>query len=130
MDGKTFSISHCEPGPLTPHELLKLQSNAEDDHVTKSSPCKGCLVGDGPLKPHYRKDPDARMHYCLHADIAGRFAPTSDGLRYFLVGALRLPDRPLLFHVQLLKTRAAQEVTSALSDLIVMGVSICPSPFL
>eukprot|EP00971_Amphidinium_carterae_P137684 2728937-Amphidinium_carterae.1 len=43
LDGTTFSISHAELDPLTPHELLKLQAHVEDGHATKSSLCKGCL---------------------------------------------------------------------------------------
>eukprot|EP00971_Amphidinium_carterae_P080460 1592162-Amphidinium_carterae.1 len=99
---------------LVPHQP---QAHVEDGHATKSSLCKGCLVGDGPLKPHYRKDPHTRMKYCLHADIADPLLPVLMVFHYFLVGALRLRDQPLFFHVQLLKTRLAQEVTASLSEM-------------
>ena len=54
---------------------------------------------------------------------------------YFLVGALRLPDRPLMIDARLLKTRTSMEVCAALERLTLFfeslsleGLEIADSP--
>ena len=68
-------------------------------------------------------------------DIAGLYIESHEGRHYFLVGALRLPDRPLLIDVRLLKTRTSIEVCAALErmtsffeSLSFEGLEITDSP--
>ena len=53
----------------------------------------------------------------LPVDIARPYIESHEGHHYFLVGALRLPDRPLLIDARLLKTRTSVEVCSALERM-------------
>ena len=53
----------------------------------------------------------------MHIDIAGPLNAFYNGLHYFLVGALRLPDLPLLIDVRFLKTRTSVEVCAALEKM-------------
>ena len=53
----------------------------------------------------------------LRIDIARPYIESHEGHHYFLVGALRLPDRPLLIDARLLKTRTSIEVCAALERM-------------
>ena len=53
----------------------------------------------------------------LHTDIAGPYIESHESRHYFLVGALRLPDRPLMIDVRLLKTRTSVEACAALERM-------------
>eukprot|EP00971_Amphidinium_carterae_P039907 783258-Amphidinium_carterae.1 len=75
-------------------------------------------MGSGPQKNHRTVHPDDQMTHCLHVDLAGPFDSSVACYHYFAVGALRLPDLPLLFHVELLETRSTPEITRALSRMI------------
>eukprot|EP00971_Amphidinium_carterae_P338637 6476070-Amphidinium_carterae.1 len=50
--------------------------------------------------------------------MAGPFERSVDCYAYFMVGVLRLPNYPLLFHVELLETRSSPEVAQALSRMV------------
>ena len=85
--------------------------------MKKSNLCKGCLLSEGPRKLHKRvRDVDKATHV-LHIDIAGPYIESHEGHHYFLVGALRLLDKPLLIDVRLLKTRTSVEVCAALDRM-------------
>eukprot|EP00971_Amphidinium_carterae_P317923 6320045-Amphidinium_carterae.1 len=58
------------------------------------------------------------MSHCLHVDLAGPFKQSVDCYKYFMVGALRLPNYPLIFQVELLETRGSPEVAQALSRMV------------
>ena len=103
--------------PLSPQEERELREHINPGHVKKSNLCKGCLLSEGPRKLHKRvRDVDKATHV-LHIDIAGPYIESHEGHHYFLVGALRLPDRPLLIDVRLLKTRTSVEVCAALERM-------------
>ena len=103
--------------PLSPQEEKELREHINSGHVNKSNLCKGCLLSEGPRKLHERvRDVDKATHV-LHIDIAGPYIESHEGHHYFLVGALRLPDRPLLIDVRLLKTRTSVEVCAALERM-------------
>ena len=55
--------------------------------------------------------------HVLHINIAGPYIESHEGHHYFLVGALRLPDRPLMIDVRLLRTRTSVEVCAALERM-------------
>ena len=110
---------------LTPDQLQELREHIASGHVKMSNLCKGCLLSEGPRRMHRRiRDVDRATH-CLHIDIAGPLPPSVDGYFYFLVGALRLPELPLLLDARLLKTRTSLEVCSALETRLPI-LRVCP----
>ena len=93
------------------------QQHINSGHVQKTNLCKGCLLSEGPRKIHKRiRDVDKATHV-LHIDIARPYIESHEGHHYFLVGALRLPDQPLIIDVRLLKTRTSVEVCAALERM-------------
>ena len=110
----------CQMGPskpLSPQEEKELREHINSGRVKKSNLCKGCLLSEGPRKLHKRiRDVDKATHV-LHIDIAGPYIESHEGHHYFLVGALRLPDRPLMIDVRLLKTKTSMEVCAALERM-------------
>ena len=113
----TLNVSDGSIKPLSPQEEKELREHINSGHVKKSNLCKGCLLSEGPRKLHKRvRDVDKATHV-LHIDIAGPYIESHEGHHYFLVGALRLPDRPLLIDVRLLKTRTSVEVCAALERM-------------
>ena len=113
----TLNVSDGSIKPLSPQEEKELRDHITSGHVKKSNLCKGCLLSEGPRKLHKRvRDVDKATHV-LHIDIAGPYIESHEGHHYFLVGALRLPDRPLLIDVRLLKTRTSVEVCAALERM-------------
>ena len=65
-------------------------------HVQKSNLCQGCLLSEGPRKLHKRVRDVDKATPVLHIDIAGPYIESHEGHHYFLVGALRLPDRTIV----------------------------------
>ena len=113
----TLNVSDGSIKPLSPQEEKELREHITSGHVKKSNLCKGCLLSEGPRKLHKRvRDVDKATHV-MHIDIAGPYIESHEGHHYFLVGALRLPDRPLLIDVRLLKTRTSVEVCAALERM-------------
>ena len=103
--------------------------------MKKSNLCKGCLLSEVLRKLHKRVRDVDRATHVLHIDIAGPYIESHEGHHYFLVGALRLPNRPLLIDARLLKTRTSVEVcaalermTSFLESLSFEGFEITDSP--
>ena len=87
--------------PLSPEKMEELKAHILSGHLTKNHLCRGCLISEGPRRIHRSvRDVDKATHV-LHIDIAGSIPRPEDGLNYFLVGALRLPDCPLLIDVRL-----------------------------
>ena len=114
---KSFDISDGTIKPLTEAEEKELKEHISSGHLTKSNLCRGCLLSEGPRRIHKRiRDVDRATHV-LHIDIAGPLVQSNDGFYYFLVGALRLPDLPLLIDVRLLRTRTSVEVCAALERM-------------
>ena len=108
-----LNVSDGSIKPLSPQEEKELREHINLGHVKKSSLCKGCLLSEGPRKLHKRvRDVDKALHV-LRIDIAGPYIESYEGHHYFFVGALRLPDRPLMIDVRLLKTRTSVEVCAA-----------------
>ena len=70
-------------------------------------------IRGSPEAPQRVRDVDRATHV-LHIDIAGPYIESHEGHHYFLVGALLLPDRPLLIDARLLKRRTSIEVCAAL----------------
>ena len=112
----TLNVSDGSIRPLSPQDEKELRDHINSGHVKKSNLCKGCLLSEGPRKLHKRiRDVDRATHV-LHIDIAGPYIESHEGHHYFLVGALRLPDRPLL-DASLFKTRTLVEVCAALERM-------------
>ena len=103
--------------PLTEKEEKELRDHVNAGHLTKCHLCKGCLLSEGPRRVHRRVRDVDRATHVLHIDIAGPFNASYEGFHYFLVGALRLPDLPLLIDVRLLRTRTSVEVCAALEKM-------------
>ena len=103
--------------PLSSEEMEELKAHILSGHLTKSHLCRGCLISEGPRRIHRSvRDVDKATHV-LHIDIAGPISRSEDGFNYFLVGALRLPDYPLLIDVRLLQTRTSAEVCHELGRM-------------
>ena len=113
----TLNVSDGSIKPLSPREEKELRDHINSGHVKKSNLRKGCLLSEGPRKPHKRVRDVDRATHVLHIDIAGPHIESREGHHYFLVGALRLPDRPLLIDARLLETRTSVEVCAALERM-------------
>ena len=111
------NVSDGSIKPLSPQEEKELRDHINPGHVKKSNLCKGCLLSEGPHKLHKRVRNVDRATHVLHIDIAGPYIESHEGHRHFLVGALRLPNRPLLIDARLLKTRTSVEVCAALERM-------------
>ena len=103
--------------PLTEKEEKELREHINSGHLTKRHLCKGCLLSEGPQRIHRRVRGVDRATHVLHIGIAGPFNASYDGFHYFLVGALRLPDIPLLNDVRMLRTSTSVEVCAALEKI-------------
>ena len=112
----TLNVSDGSIKPLSPQEEKELREHINSGHVKKSNLCKGCLLSEGPRTSTKGSEIDKATHV-LHINIAGPYIESHEGRHYFLVGALRLPDRPLLIDARLLKTRTSVEVCAALERL-------------
>ena len=112
----TLNVSDGSIKPLSGRKEPRDQITS--GHVKKSNLCKGCLLSEGGSPKFHRRVRDVdRATHVLHIDIAGPYIESHEGHHYFLVGALRLPDRPLLIDARLLKTRKLVEVCAALERM-------------
>ena len=112
-----LNVSDGSIKPLSSQEEKELREHINSGHVKKSNLCKGCLLSEGPRKLHKRIRDVAKATHVLHIDIAGPYIESHEVHHHFLVGALRLPDRPLMIDVRLLKTRTSMEVCAALERM-------------
>ena len=110
----------CQMGPSSHSHLTRKRSfeNISTLVMSRKVTCvKGAFFSEGPRKLHKRiRDVDKATHV-LHIDIARPYIESREGHHYFLVGALRLPDRPLMLDIRLLKTRTSVEVCAALERM-------------
>ena len=108
--------------PLNQREREELSDHVRSGSSSKSNLCRGCLQAEGPGSVHRTvRDIDGAIH-TLHIDIAGPF--TSDGVAYYLVGALRLPGFPILIDVRLLISRSSVEVCDAIERMVAFFESL------
>ena len=95
----------------------KSRDHINSGHLNKRRLCKGCLLSEGPRRAHCRvRDVDWATRV-LQIDIAGPLNASYEGFHDFPVGALRLPDLPLLIDARLLKARTSVEVCAALEKM-------------
>ena len=112
-----ISTSDGKIQPLSPEDEKLLREHISSGHLTKCNLCKGCLLSEGPRRMHRRVRDVDRATHVLHIDIAGPLLCSEDKYFYYLVGALRLPDLPLLIDVRFLRTRSSVEVCDALEKM-------------
>ena len=74
-------------------------------------------VSDGSQKDPGSFTRGSGMLHVLHIDIARPYIESHEGHHYFFVGALRLPNQPLMIDIRLLKTRTSVEVCAALERM-------------
>ena len=95
-----------------------LERHQSGGHVNKHPRCPACIKADGPRKVHRRIEMSEKAPYTLHVDLGGPMGKSIDGKVYILVGALRMPDIPLMVWGIPLTTKGAAEVMQNVMDMI------------
>eukprot|EP00971_Amphidinium_carterae_P347661 6489754-Amphidinium_carterae.1 len=111
-------VSDGSPVALSVGDETKLRAHIESGHVHKNNRCQVCVEALGPVVQH-RGIPDERKStHVLHIDLGGPYVPTVNDEKYLLVGALRLPEKPLWVVSRLTHGRSSKEVGGKVLEMV------------